>query len=471
MFNRKYVIISFILITVVIFGMFYYLLQVERNHSFHLAPKERVKKEINPVVDTEVGTGWGLHENPVKAAEAAVEMALAGKKAHPPDFAIVFATSDANLNDILARLRELWGPKTKIYGGTSDSRAVMTDKGFVKAAPKPYEAAVAAGKKGVAVMTVSSNDIVFGVGSAEFCAYPTIQAAAKAAIFAALKSAGKSEATPPQVVLCTPTKGIEEEALEGIEAVVGKNTPILGGTAGGPHFGVMGEKQAFERGVSLAVIYTDLPVGWILEGGFEVGDPHSGVVTKAEGQAILEIDGRPALEAYDAWLGGKVTRLYAETGDTGAVRVLLNLHPIYRKFTSPQGQVYNIFSHPWPRDKAMQDQAIMTSTKFQAGERIYLSHGTWERLLNRIAALPGKANMSGGRGVNKRPVLAVSYLCAGVMGVMPEEAREKMPLLINFANQDAPFIATFTWGEQGQLSGVGNKHVNLSTSFLVIGPK
>jgi hypothetical protein len=46
-----------------------------------------------------------------------------------------------------------------------------------------------------------------------------------------------------------------------------------------------------------------------------------------------------------------------------------------------------------------------------------------------------------------------------------------MPILINYANKDAPFIAPFTWGEQGQFPGVGNKHGNLLTSFLVIGSK
>jgi hypothetical protein len=38
-------------------------------------------------------------------------------------------------------------------------------------------------------------------------------------------------------------------------------------------------------------------------------------------------------------------------------------------------------------------------------------------------------------------------------------------------NKDAPFIASFTWGEQGHFPGVGNKHGNLLSSFLVIGPR
>ena len=57
------------------------------------------------------------------------------------------------------------------------------------------------------------------------------------------------------------------------------------------------------------------------------------------------------------------------------------------------------------------------------------------------------------------------------MRAIPEAEREKMPLLINYANSQAPFIAAFSWGEQGYFPGVGYKHGNLLTSFLVIGEK
>lgn len=57
------------------------------------------------------------------------------------------------------------------------------------------------------------------------------------------------------------------------------------------------------------------------------------------------------------------------------------------------------------------------------------------------------------------------------MGVIPEAERQKMPALINSADGGAPFIATFTWGEQGHFSGGGNRHGNLTCSFLIFGEK
>jgi hypothetical protein len=276
----------------------------------------------------------------------------------------------------------------------------------------------------------------------------------------------------PQVILLTSPRGFEEETIEGIEEVVGKKIPILGGTAGGPTYASFGKEKIYERGISLATIYTNLPVGWWFEGGFDVKDPHSGVVTKVDAQHILEIDHRPALVVYDEWLGGEISRLMKEHQNRfDQVRGLLTLHPLYRKYTAPDNRVYSLFSHPWPKDKNLVEKALRTSTKINAGERIYLSHGTWETLMNRIGSLPKHAKDLGGIDSISKPVFGIGYICAGIFGTIPESERDKIPYLINYSNNDAPFIAPLTWGEQGHFQGIGNKHGNLCTSFFMIGGK
>lgn len=458
---------AIILILVVGISLFFFL-RVGEKEEFRLTPKERVGK-VTEVASTEVGTGWSSKENPQEAAKEAVDMALEGKTNKIPDFAIIFVSSGSDMGAILSKVRELFGNKTKIYGGTSDSRAVMTDKGFVKVTERGYELAKMEGKRGLAIMTVSSKEITFGVGSANTSAYPSAQEASKAAILDAIKSAGKTQNELPKVVLLTPTLGVEDDVIEGAEEVVGKDTIMLGGTTGGPTFGVFGKNNVYDKGVSLAVIYTDLPIGWTFEGGFDVTDPHTGIVTKVEGQAIVEIDNRPALDVYDEWLGGKIEKLYKEIGKPDVIRDLLTLHPLYRKYKSPSGQDYFLFSHPWPKDETLKNRSVMTSTRIKPGERIYISQGTWETLVNRIGNLPKNAKVHGEIGIDTKPILGIGYICGGVMGTIPEEEREKLPLLINYANNDAPFIAPFTWGEQGHFPGIGNKHGNLLTSFLVIG--
>jgi len=347
----------------------------------------------------------------------------------------------------------------------------MTDKGFAKVVKTGHDYAVMEGKRSLAIMTVTSEEIVFGVGSANFSVYPSIEEASKAAILSAIESAGKPRNEPPTVVLITPTVGVEEEAIQGIEEVVGKDSLILGGTSGGPKFSVFGESGVYDEGISLAAIYTDLRVGWTFEGGFDVTEPRTGVVTKADGQAIVEIDNRPALDVYDEWLGGEIGKLCGEVIELRKIKDLLTLRPIYRKYTSPSGQAYFLFSHPWPKDKTLKDKSIMTRTNIKVGERIYLSRGTWETFINRIGNLPTKAKVQGEIELDRKPLFSIGYICAGVMGVIPETERGKLPLLMNYANNDGPFIAPFTWGEQGHFPGIGSKHGNLLTSFLVIGSK
>jgi len=472
MTTRKLKITVPLIIVVAGVGILVFFFSRGQEEEFQLIPKDRsVKQAGGEVAGTEVGTGWSIKENPEEAVREAVQMALEGKENKTPDFAVIFVSSGTEAEAVLFEARKILGSATKIYGGTSDSRAVMTDKGFVKVAKKGYVRAPMTGNRGLAVMTITSQDILFGVGSASFSTYPSIQDASKAAILSAIRSAGKPRDELPRIVLATLTAGMEDEVIEGIEEVVGKNSVILGGTSGGPAFGVFGENKVYHEGVSLAVIYTDLPVGWTFEGGFDVTDPHTGVVTKVEGQAIVEIDNRPALDVYDEWLGGKIEELYEEVADPARIRDLLILHPIYRKYTSSSGQDYFLFSHPWPKDETLKDRSIMTSTRIKAVERIYLSHGTWETFINRIGNLPTKAKVQGGIEIGSRPLFGIGYICAGVMGVIPETERQKLPLLMNYANHEAPFIGSFTWGECGQFPGIGNKHGNLLTSFVVIGHK
>jgi hypothetical protein len=460
-----------ILAAVVVVSGTYLTLGVKPEAAFSPKPQQATAPEAveaQLATNTYVGTGWSAKTNPEEATKEAINMALENNMYRAPDFLIMFATSGSDTKAIISNARKLLGNKTKIYGGTSDSRAVMTEKGFVKATEKGYSQALLAGERSIAVMALSSKDITFGVGSANFKAYDSVKEAAKSAVLNAMKNAGKSPNELPKIVLVTPTLGVEDEVIEGIEEVIGKNTPMLGGTAGGPNMSVFGENDAYYKGVSLAVIYTNLPVGWTFEGGFDVTDTESGVVTKTDGQAIVEINDRPALDVYDDWLGGEIDRLYSTVKRPDLIRDLLVLHPIYRRYHSSAGQDYFLFSHPWPKDDTLKDKSIMTSTSIKPGERVYLSHGSWEVLVNRIGNLPSNAKIKGDIDVGVKPLFGIGYICAGVMGVIPESERGKLSPLINYANKNAPFISPFTWGEQGNFPGVGNKHGNLLTSFLVV---
>jgi len=468
-FQKRTVFIIAAVILTVLLSILLVELVKEEDEVFKLIPKERPAKKYSDVAGTRVGTGWCVGDKVSDAVKEAVDMALSGEKDQNPDFAIIFASSGSDMQGIFSEAREIFGKETKIFGGSSDSRALMTDKGFVHVREKKPEATEK--PNALAVMTVTSNDIIFGVGSANFSAHPSVQAASRHALERAIRSAGKSPDEKPKLVLVIPSFGAAEDVIEGIENVVSSKTVILGGTSGGPEFAVFGQDEVYEHGVSVAVVYTDLAVGWVFEGGFDVTDASLGVVTKVDGYAIIEIDHRPALEVYDESLNGKMSQLVNELKDLRAIKDHLTLHPFYRKYATSTGRNYFLFSHPSTQDKTLKDQRLMTSTRIETGERLYLAHGTWEVLLNRIGNLPLKAKVKGGFDLHTKPVFGIAHICSGVMGIIPEEDRKKMSILINHGTDDIPFIANFTWGEQGQLPGIGNRHGNLLTSFVMFGKK
>ncbi len=424
-------------------------------------------------VNIEVGTGWG-EGAPAKAIRKALDMALKGNKQGDPDFMIIHPTAGSDCKKILQDVRDIVGHKTKIYGGTSDARGVLSDGGYVLGAKGGYAAAaegIESGLHGLAVMTITTKDIDFGVAAASLTDYDSPQEMAAAAVHDAIKDAGKNETETPALILVTPTIGIEQQVLDGISQVVGNDAILLGGTAGGPHGMVIGNDSAYEKGVSLAVFYTELPIGWAFESGFEKQDKYSGVVTKMAGRRIVEIDNLPAYDVYDQWLGGELTRRRLQGEKTDAFRDFLGLHPLFRKRQAPDGKTYTVVSHPWAPNQSSITDGLYPTGDITVGDRVYLSYGTWEVLLNRIGNLPVNARKFISLA-DKAPVaFSIGTICAGVMGVIPEEERKKIPVLINHANGKAPFIASFTWGEQGSLPGIGYQHCNLTTSFLVIGAK
>ncbi len=418
---------------------------------------------------TEVGTGWSVNENPGDAVKEACAMALKDKHWKKPDFAVVFATSGSDLPKIFTQSKDVLGNKTKLFGGTSDSRTVITNKGVVKVTDRRYEYASMEGRRGLSVMTVSSDEITFGVGSSEFSAGSSIVNNAKAAVLSAIAGAHKTADQKPAAILLCATNQVEEECINGIESVLGKNIPIIGGTVGGWKFGVMGEKKVYEKGISLAVVYTNLPSGWTYEGGFDVKDPHSGIVTKtSDNFTIAQIDYKPALDVYNKWLGNDVYRMFSKIKKPDIVSNLMTLHPLYRKYTAANGQNYYLFQYLWINEETLKNKAILTSAKVTTGERLYLSHGTWETLLNRIGNMPKNVRANGNVGQELKPLFGYGDICAAILGTIPEEDRVKISPLINYANDHAPFIMNCTWGEQGLFPGIGNKHGNLFTSFFVI---
>ena len=414
---------------------------------------EAPEEKLGDGMFASVGCGWSdnnTENNAVAEAVSSVRAQLGGKS---PEVAILFSTVGYDSDRVLSEVRRLL-PGVQVYGGTS-CLAVQTREGFH------------AGEKGsLALLAVAAEDITFGVGGVSIDDFPSAKEAGKAAIQAAIDAAG--EEGTPKLVLMTGSVGHEEELLAGIEEVIGKDVPVLGGSAGDNT--ITGEwkqfanEHVYSNGISLAVIYTDLKVGWAYEAGY-LRSEGRGTITRAEGRTIYEIDTRPAAVVYNEWTGGTVVVEELETG--GSILSDASYYPL-AKVIKKEGKEYTLSIHPLSINAT--DHSLEVFVNVEEGDEVMLMHGDWELLLNRALTTPAKALES--ESLSEEDVsFGIYTYCAGTMLAVPEDERPKMPVLVKTAIGDAPFIGTFTFGEQGHIRGVGNQHGNLVNSMIVFSEK
>ena len=104
------------------------------------------------------------------------------------------------------------------------------------------------------------------------------------------------------------TPGTEEPLLRGLAPEL-KSTPLLGGSAADDDitgkWSVFTQQARYPAGAALALIEWPGKVSsqWV-SGAMQT--EHKGVVTRAAGRVIYEIDRKPAAVVYDGWLGGSL---------------------------------------------------------------------------------------------------------------------------------------------------------------------
>ncbi|MFB3904346.1 MAG: FIST signal transduction protein [Acidobacteriota bacterium] len=449
-------------------AVLFVLLAPGEDESAPMTAQSAYLTEKPPVSNrTLVRTGSSLASDPVAATREVLARVASDDQDPRPQLAILLASNFQSLEQIYAEARRILGPSTRIFGGSASTRAIMTEKGLLSVGPG------ASSPTGLVAMIIRSSEIGFGVGSASPTHGASRRETTRRAVEEAVRDARKPGKQPSALlVLADPKEG--EGVARGLDDVLGKSVPVAGGCVSGPSNSVIGNAVR-TLGVAALALYTDLPMGWTFEGGFDVSDAHSGQVTAVseDGRIVETIDGRPATDVYNEWTQGQVARLYPSHTPGNVIDAIdaLTLYPCYRKFRSPDGRVYTIFSHAWPADPTLTNRSLQLASSVEKGDRLYLGRGSWETLLNRIGNLPAKAKLQAGMDAGDRTILGIGFICSGVFGSIPRAERGKIPVLLNYSHGGAPFVGMVTAGEFGNLPGIGNKYGNLLTSFLTVGPK
>jgi hypothetical protein len=401
------------------------------------------------------GAGWSVDPDTERATAEA--LAQAGGT-DPAGLTMVFYTPQHDPRRVDAALHQGSPSPGRIVGMTTHDGILAFD-GYHSA-----ETGV------VGVLSTHLAGVIAGIGAASFDEGAPAQAA-KLALSRAMKDANKTKADRPTMLVVFVTLRTEEAALRGLAEEIGSDIPLIGGTAAGPVSSmdrktnnvsssmILGER-VIEQGVAVTAFYTTRPFAWAYGGGFVRGSGQGGVITSADERLIRAIDGRPAEDVYDEWLGGRLKDA-EETGKN--VQNVLALYPLVQT-VSKGGTSHNQFIRAWPSNRPDARGSLTTGANVHVGETIYTSEGSENILLNRFAALPRQARKSAGDS----PMPAgLFFYCAAALQTIPREHRGNLAALVQQSMGDMPWIGLFTWGEQASVPGIGYQHGNLMASTLL----
>lgn len=314
---------------------------------------------------------------------------------------------------------------------------------------------------GVAAFAIEDPDGCYGSAAEPYGA--DARAAATRAVTRALARADRSGETPDLVWL-SATPGVEEAVLAGIEAVVGADVPIIGGSAAdnsveGGWF-VLDAETTTGAGLVVTVLFPSTAISFAYQNGYSPTG-RQGMVTRASGRTIHEIDGQPAMQVYSDWTQGAVRPPQTSTG-TEAILSESTLWPLGREVTQLGGVPFYLLAHPATAHGSGDVDIFATVAE---GETLTLMTGTVDSLTDRagrVAALARKL----GPGETRPVAGALMIYCGGCM-LTVRDGLDRVVSGVDAALGGAPFLGAFTFGEQGALVGAGNRHGNLMISCII----
>lgn len=350
---------------------------------------------------------------------------------------------------ILAYLRRRF-PAAAILGGTSCG-GVMTRLGM-------------AGDQSIGVLVI--EDAAGNYGTALTSLGDDPAAAAERALHAALDAAD-CRGELPALIWIYQAPGREEQVIAGLRRVVGEGCPIIGGSAADQAVAGRWRQMAGDTfmadGIAVGVLFPSGGVGYAFQGGYEPAGP-SGIVTAGAGRRILAIDGRPAAEVYDEWIGHRLGDV-VRTG--GNILLATAMHPLAMQVGETDGLARYLLIHP---ETVTADGGLTVFAAVPEGARILSMRGDRNHLIERAGRVVGEAQAmlkSHDGEVDGGIAGGLVVYCAGCMLAV----NERMPdvagsVAAGFGTQ--PFLGCFTFGEQGPLVD-HNAHGNLMISAIAFG--
>jgi hypothetical protein len=375
------------------------------------------------------------------AQARSVRERLTGGALGDPAWVLMYCVPDAAadlLMDVLAQLH----PRVPVFGATS-SRGVFSASGF--------------GRDPTLLVGERADEIRVALALEA-----ASQASAAAAAARACREIERALGQRPDIMLLHATPGFEEQILAGIGRAVGDDVPVYGGSAADDEMAgnwrVFADGRSCAEGFVLAGIASVRPVLSAFIGGY-VPTANAGVVTRAEGRTVFEIDGRPAAVVYNEWTHGLID---AELATGGNVVFKTNSLPLARIANRlPEGTQQRLLAHP--HEVVAGSRALRCLSEIAAGEPIMAMTTTRESLVARVRRVVQRA-----RAYSALPPRGgVLIYCSGSLDIVSDQAA-LISSEFQCAAGDIPVVGAATFGEQGRFrEGGASRHGNLMCSVLL----
>ncbi len=372
---------------------------------------------------------------------------LMSQLGRPPDLLVAFCTSNHDFDDLIDQLSEV-APNIPIHGGTS-FQAVMTEQGFHSCV-----------EFSLGLLGINDPEGAYGVAGVELGADPG--EAVQQALSEAIRRADR-EGEQPSIVLLTSAPGHEELLIEDIQAILGTQVPIIGGSSADNqvegHWKQFTARQHFTNGLVITVLYPSVNTYFAFHSGYEP-TTKQGKVTEAVGRVLISIDGKPAAHVYNLWTGN----LIGERLTPSSIFSKTTFAPLGR-IAGYIGEVpYFRLSHP---ETITEQGGLSLFTEVNEGDEVILMKGTRDSLINRASRVAYSA-LQADRIHPTRIYGALVIYCGGCMLAVGSHMSE-VAKNINETLTGVPFLGIFSFGEQGCFASGENHHGNLMISMLAFG--
>jgi hypothetical protein len=227
----------------------------------------------------------------------------------------------------------------------------------------------------------------------------------------------------------------------GLTQGTGGSAAITGGLAGdGSRFErtwvLVNGRPRFSHVSAVGLYGSAIEVGYGYAGGWTMLGPER-VVTRSEGNVLLELDGRPALELYKDYLGERASGLPAT-----ALLFPLGIRAEGQPDNSERELIRTVLSVDESR------QSMTFTDDVPEGSTAQLMRGTTDRLVDAAQAAAAAARLPG-----DQPALAIVVSCVGRRLYLGQRVEEELEAVSEELGSTCTLAGFYSYGELAPVPG------------------